>query len=198
MRNLKKKAFTIAELVIAMMVVAAIGMILMPTLMADNEKQVLKVSLEKSYATLRQSAQAASLLAAQGKIVPGTASTAVFMSSIAQTQKLMRETKQDIYLANYEPVLIAERGVTTVLKNSIIIMVDTSAPPYIVVDVNGTKQPNKVGRDIYYFTTDLADNGELIFNPVEYDTVNNNCNKDGTPDNNIGCADFILNYNGKL
>ena len=198
MVKMKRKAFTIAELMVAMIIIGAIGIILMPMIMSDNEKQVLKVSLEKTYASLKQSAQAISLLTARGKITPGTTAMAKMITAINESQKLMPDGKTDNYLSGYN--LVGDNKIA-VLRNGIIITVETETETgtetnYIIVDVNGIKKPNVVGRDIYYFEVKDANNGEVSFEPAPYD--GENCKKDGTEDNNIGCADFYLNQGGKL
>lgn len=190
MDMMRKRAFTIAELVVAMIIIGTIAIILMPILVTDNEKQVLKASLEKSYSNLKQVSQAVPLFIARGKISSTSTNSDKFFAALRQSQKLMR--KQDEYLANYELELGTNIIETVVLRNGVIVMLQES--DRIVVDVNGIKRPNLLGRDIYFFELDDND-GNLSFDCILYDETN--CKKDGIPINNLGCADFVLNHNGK-
>lgn len=46
-----------------------------------------------------------------------------------------------------------------------------------VVDVNGKKKPNKIGRDIFYFYLKYNENGKV--HPFDYNNIEDDCNKDG-------------------
>ena len=189
MVKMKRKAFTIAELMVAMIIIGAIGIILMPMIMSDNEKQVLKVSLEKTYASLKQSAQAISLLTARGKITPGISAQSKFYIAITETQKQMKLNAAKTYLGQYIENYLkhlddyhSDYDTTVVLKNGIIIKCPNVNPApttprttissvtkhHVVVDVNGIKKPNVVGRDIYYFEVKDANNGEV--EDIDYST----------------------------
>ena len=80
MKNLinKKKGFTIAEIVISLMLIAGIAMVLTPVIFSDTENQVLYTSLNKTYTLLQQVHQAEAMFEARGKIIGGS-----------QTQKFM-------------------------------------------------------------------------------------------------------------
>ena len=95
---LSKKGFTVTELIVAMILVAGIAMILMPTLVADNEKQVYATALKKMYAQLQQTNQAIGLLQAQGKLPQGGTTITTFKKAVEETMNLVPETKKSQYL----------------------------------------------------------------------------------------------------
>ena len=65
-----KKGFTIAELVVALLLISCIAMILMPIVFNDSKKQVLMTALNKNYNTLLEIHQTIPMLQARGKIPP--------------------------------------------------------------------------------------------------------------------------------
>jgi len=77
-----------------------------------------------------------------------------------------------------------------ILKNGMYLLFD--ADKNIIVDVNGKKQPNTVGKDIYYFKikeeSSLAkDNVSFVLN------ASGDCDDNwGTPAAQIGCAAKLL------
>ncbi len=252
----KKLGFTIAELTIAMMLVAAIAMIMMPTLMQNYEKQVFVTSLKKTYTMLEQTNQAVSLLKAQGRIQAGLSPKDSFKAALNATTKLATPANAARYLEEYDikgvnyfgtgneqAKLLARQGCLAqgtdsacltyvnsmcngaadvdackadaklmcgncaVLKSGTFIFYE--APNTIIVDVNGRKNPNTVGKDVYYFSINDAsiyvDNGttyEMDSNLMEVvPFVGGSCpTSKGTscsasPDACKGCAKNVLSTN---
>ena len=70
-----------------------------------------------------------------------------------------------------------------------------------VIDINGRKQPNMTGKDIFYFTIEANSNlqGE---NFITINPLNSNCPKEKssctTPVNCKGCAKRILEETGRI
>lgn len=168
-----KKGFTLTELVVAMMLVAGIAMILMPSLVADNEKQVYATALKKVYAQLQQTYQAVGMLQARGQISQGSMFYA-YKDTLEKTTKIVPDNQKIKYLDAYsakpddcvvvKDVLKCPNGI--VLKNGMFLFFDENvykvmnkadatkqeSEYYIItVDVNGKKSPNTVGKDIFYF-----------------------------------------------
>ena len=98
--------------------------------------------------------------------------------------------KQEEYIDEYKPELGADITQTVVLKNGVIVIALDN--DMVAVDVNGTKKPNIISKDIYFFELN-NNNGNLAFDYVLYDKKN--CKKDGVPANNLGCAyDYSRRY----
>lgn len=161
MKNLKAKSgFTIAELLVAMMLIAGIAMIMMPTLMSDNERQIFATTLKKVYSQLQQTNQAIALLQTRGVISPVTTSASL-SEAFFQTTKLASPSKATDLLEGYA-IVPDKNGISpsipalsAVGKNGIFYFFD-NATGIVVVDVNGRKAPNTIGRDIFYFYNDAV------------------------------------------
>ena len=95
-----KKGFTIAELVVALLLISCIAMILMPIVFNDSKKQVLMTALNKNYNTLLEIHQTIPMLQARGKIPPGSINTTTFMQAVVLTQKTIGTASNGNALAN--------------------------------------------------------------------------------------------------
>lgn len=164
MGNKKKiRAFTIAEIVVAMMVLSAISMILIPVIMNDSKEKVLETSLIKTYTLLQQATQSAAMQSAQGRIQLTGNPQADLTEAFKANMKVVDDDKIDEFIHNYS---IPDRANTIILKNGVFIFVKPGAVDLlgnvlwteIVIDVNGNKLPNENGTDIFYFRVDSNDN----------------------------------------
>ncbi|MCR4880711.1 MAG: type II secretion system GspH family protein [bacterium] len=188
----KKKAFTIAEIVVAMMVLGTIAMVLMPVLYNDTEERVTDAALNKTYSTFQQTARSIGLLISTGKIAPSSTPTFTFFQALTETSKTINvmdlsdvdsnidvrgdadnaKANMDVYLEDYNPDkkvtgITPGYANTVILKNGVFVMLDIrAADEYIVIDVNGKKKPNEVGRDIFYFTVNKADSSSYSIKPA--------------------------------
>ena len=171
MKKLKRKlGFTIAELVIATMLVAGIAMIMLPILQSNNERQIFTASLRKTITELQQINQAIGLLQARGEI-------GIEVDIIEVIPKVMKLQKQKgtnsykyTFVSGYThpndmpPRQFVDNGNLSssaggtnditwyVLKNGVYFFIyGDPGEQTILVDINGKKQPNRVGKDLYYF-----------------------------------------------
>ena len=111
MKKLKRKlGFTIAELVIATMLVAGIAMIMLPSLKSDNERQVFGTSLKKTMTELQQITQAVGMLEARGKISLAEGNIVTLQKTFPLIMKETTTTKKiyTSYLKNYKPQLVKD------------------------------------------------------------------------------------------
>jgi len=211
-----KKGFTITELVVAMMLVSGIAMILMPSLVADNEKHVYATALKKLYAQLQQTNQAVGMLQARGQISQGNMLVA-YMDTLERTTKIVPDNQKSKYLYSYsakpadcvaaDGALACPNGI--VLKNGMFLFFDnrvyvvgdpTEVEYYIItVDVNGKKKPNDVGKDIFYFLL-KRDTATGITRIVPRGETNNDGVCSAEENDYTGCAYRILegDGNGKI
>ena len=196
MKKLKSKlGFTIAELVIAIVLVAGIAMILMPSLVADNERQVFATSLKKIYTDLQQTNQAVGLLMARGQITSGTSAIETLKKAAIKSMKLTAPKTYAGYLKGYDidgatPATEFKyyeddetRNNILILKNGVFLQFTDD---YLLIDVNGRKQPNETGRDVYYLSVNQnAEDNSLIIAPFDY----NDTYKCPEKNKKLGCAD---------
>lgn len=187
----KRSAFTIAEIVIAMLVLGGIAMVLMPVLVRDTTQKFNETALNKTYSMFQQTARSIGLLASQGKITPSAGDDAdTFFQALSATSKVIKTSKNVGYFDNYQPevgrnfIFQADNTNTLVLKSGVFVSYHSDGGDnYIVVDTNGVRKPNKVGDDIFYFIV-KSDNNSYSVHPAL-----GNC--DRTSDDyrdRIGCA----------
>ena len=172
----KKKGFTIVELVIALMLIAAISMILTPVLFNNTDNQILLTSLNKNYTMLQEIHQAIPMLQARGRIPQNNnINNQTFMTAVALTQKAIGlnsdGTSEDNnkfkhalngytttpakIINNYTDFNLPDNPARTtiILKNGVFIsQCQINGNNYIMIDTNGIKSPNKTGRDIFFFS----------------------------------------------
>jgi prepilin-type N-terminal cleavage/methylation domain-containing protein len=66
----------------------------------------------------------------------------------------------------------------------------------IYVDINGTKNPNTLGKDVFIFTADFTKNQVIPYGAdLDEETINNNCNKNSS---GTTCATKIINAGWKI
>ena len=179
---MKRNAFTIFEVLLSTVVIGFIAMLLTSSLVTSKNTETLKAALNKNTTFLNQIYQAIPMLQIQGKIAPGTITANRFMQAVALTSKCIdlkpngtqiinnrkfgtyfydnptqnrltsdgniNENQFSLFCLNNNTGQWS--GNTIILKNNVIIINNNAGN--IVLDVNGRKSPNVVGKDIYIFT----------------------------------------------
>lgn len=215
-----KKGFTILEIIIAMVLVAGIAMIMLPSIIADNEKSVLATSYKKIYTELNLVQRAVPTMRSKGEIDEAKDGNAGFLEqAIRKKMKVVPEARA-VRMLPFRPLAIefttgggygslatVTKGTgvdstrTIVLKNGIILGIGRTASnfDYVAVDINGKKGPNFVGKDRFYFTfdQDTSDNALVqSLRPLNSAKDNACCpadKNDKTCADWLGCGDRILN-----
>lgn len=192
--NKMRKAFTIAEIVVAMLVLAGIAMILMPVLFNNARNQINDTALNKTYSTFQQTARSVGLLISQGKISDTGNDADTFFQALQKTAKTVERSKDVAYFEGYSTdindgdVLSANSSNTVVLKNGVFVQCKTlNGVNYIIVDVNGLRMPNKVGEDIYFFEVN-SDRNTYSVHPAKKPIGKDSCDKSKDWTNRIGCT----------
>lgn len=177
----KKNCFTIAEIVITMMILGGIAMILMPTLLNNTQDKIGEVALNKTYSMFQQNARSIGLLISQGKIVESVDPVDTFFDALS----LMNKSKQgaaggnsqmDAYLADYTPEyargevgtclisnFLSTNSNTLILNNGVFVMAQDA--DCNVFDENGS--PTKQNNGGKYIIVDT--NGVRLPNKVGTD-----------------------------
>ena len=213
---MKKKGFTVAEIVIAILVLGGIAMLLMPVLLKDTQAQVNATALNKTYSMFQQTARSIGFLASQGKIVVGgnnaDSDIATFFEAlqyVTKTKKISSSDKDQQlkkYLNGYTPefatesaghdaiLFFADTSNTVVLKNGVLVTYVLIDPVYyIIVDTNGIRSPNKVDSDIFFFEVVKNDSGVYSVHPAEKVCIENS---DDWAER-IGCAKIRMRVRDK-
>ena len=202
--KMKFRAFTIAEIVIAMVVLSSIAMILMPVLIKDTNKKTIETALEKTYSLFQQTARSAGLLSARGKISLGDTAAYTIFDTLKATKKSKKLATANEKLAEYYNGYTNDIGGgflpspvnTIVLGNGVFVMYfeNGDVGTYLVTDVNGKRPPNKTGKDIFFFSAEYKDGYNILVYPSVKPNNYAECSfGDNDYRNRIGCAREMLN-----
>lgn len=178
--NKKSIAFTLAEILITLMIIGVIASLTIPALLQNTQDAELKTALKKTYADISQATAILLINSGDGSLkglcTGGTSVAAsdcltnAFASHMNITKKCDLAITQGCWAATFKDL----KGTTIVQNNqSSIILSNGSAlffaweadacgsgwggasfSPrcgYINVDINGLKGPNVVGKDIFGF-----------------------------------------------
>ena len=178
----KKAAFTLAEVLITLGIIGVVAAVTLPTLVANYQKTVWVNQLKKTYSTLNEgfkqivANEGCTTLECAGLSETGRR-TGIDFSNANTKEKFVKEFKLEnvfvgeppsnsIYnykvktLSGYEssfqegfiPDNEYSLSGTTTSGEIISIVVAAWIGPIIVVDINGLKSPNTIGRDIFMFS----------------------------------------------
>ncbi len=180
LRLAKTKAFTLAEVLITLVIIGVIAAITVPTIHANSQEKALKSSLKKNYSVLKQFFERYYFRNGE-RFIPDAAAQAYYLKAILkQDLNIMADCgfagggyypcfgdtmgnvyktyngKSSINWALYDDGhLVLTDGSYIMLENG-----TNSTNLYISVDVNGPgKKPNRLGKDLFMFQIML--DGEL-------------------------------------
>ena len=170
---MRKHAFTLAEVLITLGVIGVVTAITMPLIMKNVQKYVLKNQFKKSYNTLSQAIQKTysdsgySLICVyEGGGGPKADDCVEFHEQLRKNLKIIKtcngNAKRDGCIKDIKgqssPAYWTQNNIDT--SNTVYILQDGTSimlygnggnAPIFIVDVNGTKSPNKWGYDIFGF-----------------------------------------------
>ena len=175
----QKNGFTLAEVLIALVIIGVIAAITVPVLMNNMEEKELKSSLKKNYSILKQFLNNYYIDEGE-KLIPsdflGTSNThpmypllkkyiihikdcgtksCVSQDDFASVYKTFNNKTGVSYKKFDDGQYVLSDGSTMFVENSGVGVV------YISVDVNGhKKKPNRLGKDLFMFQID--NQGELL------------------------------------
>lgn len=216
MKKILKKqltAFTLAEVLITLLIIGVVASIVVPSLINDTQKQEYVVALQKNYAEL---SQATKLLIMEngGDLSFGIFGHGVSSADLNEFANKLSVSKRCYgtsgcwhdgpikwlsgtdsgynpnggyniaVLNNGSTVSFADYGASCTTSRGTGPL-DSSVCGYMIVDINGTKGPNTFGRDEYMFW--MTKTGLYPFG-IHYATSFTNC----TTAYGDGCAAKIL------
>lgn len=167
--NVNFKAFTLAEVLITLMVIGMLAMVTLPSLIKSWEKQALKTQLKQTYSELLQVNQ---LFIAQEGI--NMYEYAVSMGAGSNNTRELAIKLENDYFKTFNEAKPAAYGLNLAKNNLKTLNENTIAhsqfddgyfrdnrgrdlyfefsAPYVSIDVNGVdKKPNKWGHDVFSF-----------------------------------------------
>lgn len=177
-----RHAFTLAEVLITLGIIGIVAAITLPGLIDNYQKQVTANQLKKTYSVLNQALQKS--LVDNGGTLPllfvndGYGAVGVgetyLIPQLNVVSKFSRGSarfsgKYKIFLANgngeaqFSFGSVSQSPYAYILKDGTLITFTnfSSYSPmgyalYILVDLNGLKKPNRIGRDVFVFTLSRA------------------------------------------
>ncbi len=157
-RNLKKTAFTMAEVLITLGVLGIVIAMTLPSIISKYQKKQTTTQLKKVYSTLKQATEFAKSKYGNVEDWDYNLDENTFLQTYyAPYLRTIINKESNTY--NYtdlggkkhnpaHPTLVLEDG-TYIF---IIIVRAFNNPFHIAVDINGNKSPNKMGRDLFVFS----------------------------------------------
>ena len=219
-----KKGFTLAEVLITLGIIGIVAAMTIPTLISKYQKKQVVSQLKKEYTTLAQAVQLSTIDNGEitswrlGENQTGEAA-AEFMNTylvpymkVAKapevygegnwdgTRYYLGKTTANSYTAKHARMYLSDgASITTAVTNT-----DSEKNLYLYIDINGDKDPNRFGKDIFYYiigvkSDDKNSVGRVL--PAGYNktreeiTENTSSNKNGcAPSSSFGyyCAQLIM------
>lgn len=196
---MKKKAFTLAEVLITLSIIGIVAAMTIPTLIKNHQKQATLTNLKKSYSDLSEAIR-------KSEVDNNSLVDWVFNSggnSVAASRLFF-----DTYLKPYMSIMrtcpdgndftcgvpVSGAGVNYVLSNGVgFSLFADSNNIHIVIDTNGSKKPNLSGIDAFYFVINKT-NGLI---PYDYskDMTRDDLLAQCKASNRLRCTGLIL-YDG--
>ena len=171
---MKKKAFTLAEVLITLGIIGVVAALTMPSLIANYQKKQTVTQLKKAYSELYQAYTLS--VANNGDSVDwirtGTtpADDAQFLDTYIfpylKTAKICKtdvtecgfSNKQSLNGSSTISMYNVTAGAAAVLADGATIYFNLGAGTYVVIwiDINGNKAPNTVGKDMFRFNFPIS------------------------------------------
>lgn len=216
MKQIKRqKGFTLAEVLITTSIIGIIASILLKTVMANmfkaEMKQKLTVAqsmLSESLANMKVESPSNSLYLTYSDYSTGTYPYCSFVTDVLQNFKtpLNKTTtynntnyaksysnqKYDILVAKTANCTGTDSGAFTLQNGMVVLFYINWYIPYITIDLNGSKKPNRHGFDVFVFR--ISENDQIapfFYNDGGSDRFRCEANGSGQ-DNGYNCAKWAL------
>ncbi len=206
-KSAKKSAFTLAEVLITLGIIGVVAAITMPVMITNYQKHKTVTQLKKFYSILNQAMKLSE--AENGEYVNWQAIDDIGISNYYRIywKPYLKSAKlctspSDCGYTSIKPFYdlngnvhghdITGSGsrITMILGDGTLLQIMAkpgNAGGYMTVDLNGAKQPNKLGRDVFFFIRTA--NGQI----VPYGYPNGECNGSG-----VYCAAKIMHDGWKI
>jgi prepilin-type N-terminal cleavage/methylation domain-containing protein len=195
------RGFTLAEVLITLGIIGVVAALVMPSLIANYQKQQTVVRLKKAYSIInramkRSEVENGDYSGWELPVVNGTAAYVdkywapyfIAMKTCKTYQDCGYKTTTpfshmngansilNVVLNNYRSGIVTTDGLLYVIETA---YSNTSNPSYnIYIDLNGSKPPNVYGKDFFIFTR--TNTGILPYGYDKTETqINSSCSKTG-------------------
>ena len=154
----KKAAFTLAEVLITLGIIGVVAAMTLPNLIAKYEKKQTAVAVKKVYSELCQVIQRAEAdygdfksWKKDGSLEGCREFVNTYIKPYYKGYKMLADGNR---VELWDKNSVSGNGINGILSNGTIISIAVGDDNlYVLIDVNGFKKPNKMGRDIFYFNT---------------------------------------------
>lgn len=179
----RRKAFTLAEVLITLSVIGVVAALTLPSLIQSYQKQVLVTQLKKEYSAVSRAFQ--KMMADEGvtnfydtELESNWTNSSIAYKKINEYFKTLSVEYNGQTNITYQAETNngkEDLTDTTAVNNGVkIILADGSYFRYggkglITFDVNGSKGPNTLNRDLFVFRVNR--NGRLITGPCDQETT---------------------------
>jgi len=171
----KKKAFTMAEVLITLGIIGVVAALTMPALIAKYREQALRTQFKKAYSAFSQALQKTALIDYDGgdagcqyydDYTWQVSNCAEFYQKFTQNMKVIKTCKGNVNecipeysyeligntCSGYSPANVQNATVYVLQDGMIMIPYGGGySDPRFLVDTNGKKGPNKPGWDLFDF-----------------------------------------------
>lgn len=169
-----KKGFTLAEVLITLVIIGVIAALTLPNLITKHEKEQTVIKLRKAYSILQDATKLSVIengSTAEWDISLGERAIAEkyfapylksskWISSGKRTYKTVRTGTNHVVSNAFYLVLADGMLLRTSKWNNETLM--------LIVDINGKKGPNKTGRDLFSFTICLKTKPNRVITYTQY------------------------------
>ncbi len=167
--NLRRAAFTLAEVLITLGIIGVVAALTMPVLISNHKKKTTAIKVKKAYSIIYQALTRAQLDYGGMETWEYLSFTNDNIEERRNASKMFAATYLKPYVSSirYEEVTtkkINNLNMTTpqiYLSDGTSIFINTGDCYDILVDINGDKNPNEGGRDVFAFY--LCKNGSSEF-----------------------------------
>lgn len=208
--NKRKPGFTLAEVLITLAIIGVVAALTIPAVVKNYQKTQTVTKLKKAYSTLNQAYNTSQ--AENGSYTTWDNFPAITMAEyfdrywrpylkISKICNTYQECNYDNVRPWFNPngnrdewyVVSPQYRVTFVTGDGILIVLivvhtnGTTLAPYIIVDLNNSQKPNKLGRDVFWFIR--TNKGILPYGyEMSANTIESSCSSTG---DGYYCTAFI-------
>ena len=186
----KKVAFTLAEVLITLGIIGVVAAMTLPTLIANYEKKVTATKAKKAYSELLNAIKMSEAHNGEMKewTYPESASIEITRSFVEEYIKPYFNGLKECSVGYDDScgMSLSWAGVNYILPNgtALSMVIQPVGKFYVTVDTNGKGQPNTLGHDKFYFSTNNTNKNLLPYgwkeNLTKEDIVNGYTDDFGT------------------
>jgi len=205
-----KNGFTLAEVLITLVIVGVVAAFTIPTLINKTEEREFKAALKKNYSILQQVFDKYYIEHGERlsyDVITSTSGTKTFLQKIEKYFSSIKSDTSIAPLSNFSEIYTTYDGKRNLIygnfNDGMMILNDGTAlffnndsgGVFILVDVNGyEKKPNRLGKDTFMF--EVISNGNLL--PIgaegtQYADMDKYCSNNSTSYyNGAACTNKVL------